>query len=103
MIEIDHGGGLTTRYAHLSKILVNEGDRVTLGERIGKAVRPAVPPARICTTRSAATGMPWIRCGFSRPQKAQAAAGIAVAARSSSCVKNRRGRFRGPVVVQIMP
>jgi murein DD-endopeptidase MepM/ murein hydrolase activator NlpD len=69
MIEIDHGGGLTTRYAHLSKILVNEGDRVTLGTHRQSRFDRTVPPVRICTTRSAATGMPWIRCGFSRPQK----------------------------------
>ena len=28
MVEIDHGNGLTTRYAHLSKVLVKVGDRV---------------------------------------------------------------------------
>jgi murein DD-endopeptidase MepM/ murein hydrolase activator NlpD len=37
MIEIDHGNGLTTRYAHLSKILVKQGRPRALGERIGKA------------------------------------------------------------------
>lgn len=37
MVEIDHGGGFTSRYAHLSKVLVNKGDHVSLGQRIGKA------------------------------------------------------------------
>ncbi|MCY0147231.1 M23 family metallopeptidase [Hoeflea sp. G2-23] len=37
MVEIDHGNGITTRYAHLSKVLVKQGDRVTSGTRIGKA------------------------------------------------------------------
>lgn len=37
MVEIDHGGGVKTRYAHLSKILVSKGDHVVIGERIGKA------------------------------------------------------------------
>ncbi|MEQ8479155.1 MAG: M23 family metallopeptidase [Hoeflea sp.] len=37
MVEIDHGGGFSSRYAHLSKILVNKGDRVSMGQRIGKA------------------------------------------------------------------
>ncbi|MDF1607488.1 M23 family metallopeptidase [Hoeflea sp. YIM 152468] len=37
MIEIDHGNGLTTRYAHLSAIEVREGDHVIMGARIGKS------------------------------------------------------------------
>jgi murein DD-endopeptidase MepM/ murein hydrolase activator NlpD len=34
-IDIDHGRGLMTRYAHLSRINVAIGDRVEMGERIG--------------------------------------------------------------------
>ena len=34
-IEIDHGGGFKTRYAHLSAISVHVGQHVTLGDRIG--------------------------------------------------------------------
>lgn len=37
MVEIDHGGGFATRYAHLSKIMVKEGQKVGKGEIIGKA------------------------------------------------------------------
>ena len=33
-IEIDHGHGFTTRYAHLHKTLVKRGDRVTEGQEI---------------------------------------------------------------------
>ncbi|MBA3446206.1 MAG: M23 family metallopeptidase [Pseudaminobacter sp.] len=36
MVEIDHGGGLTTRYAHLSKIEVKEGQSVAGGDIVGK-------------------------------------------------------------------
>jgi murein DD-endopeptidase MepM/ murein hydrolase activator NlpD len=34
MIDIDHGNDLVTRYAHLSKILVKEGDLLQRGRRI---------------------------------------------------------------------
>ena len=36
MVEIDHGDGFTTRYAHLSKVLVNIGDKVDVGDVVGK-------------------------------------------------------------------
>lgn len=36
MVEVDHGGGFTTRYAHLSKILVAEGQAVDVGDIVGK-------------------------------------------------------------------
>lgn len=35
MVEIDHGMGLITRYGHLSRILVKEGDHVSRGTVIG--------------------------------------------------------------------
>ncbi len=34
VVEIDHGNGLTTRYAHASEVLVRAGQVVTPGERI---------------------------------------------------------------------
>jgi murein DD-endopeptidase MepM/ murein hydrolase activator NlpD len=35
-VEIDHGGGLTTLYAHASELLVRPGDRVTPGQAIAR-------------------------------------------------------------------
>jgi murein DD-endopeptidase MepM/ murein hydrolase activator NlpD len=35
MIDIDHGNDLVTRYAHLSKVLVKEGDVLQRGRHIG--------------------------------------------------------------------
>jgi murein DD-endopeptidase MepM/ murein hydrolase activator NlpD len=34
MLEIDHGRGLTTRYAHASKLYVRTGDVVRRGQRV---------------------------------------------------------------------
>ena len=36
MIDIDHGNGLVTRYAHASQLLVKEGDLVLRGQAIAK-------------------------------------------------------------------
>ena len=35
IIEIDHGNGLVSRYAHASQISVNDGDLVVRGQRLG--------------------------------------------------------------------
>lgn len=37
MVEIDHGGGLRTRYAHLSEVLVEKGDRIAAGAVVGRS------------------------------------------------------------------
>lgn len=36
MVEINHGNGIVTRYAHCSKLLVNKGDKVYKGQLIAK-------------------------------------------------------------------
>lgn len=35
LVMIDHGGGMTTYYAHLSSISVKIGQQVTMGQRVG--------------------------------------------------------------------
>lgn len=36
MVEIDHGSGLTTRYAHMSRIRAREGQRIETGDIVGE-------------------------------------------------------------------
>ncbi|WP_250958769.1 M23 family metallopeptidase [Rhizobium sp. CG5] len=37
MVEIDHGHGISTRYGHMSRVLVSVGDTVAVGDTIGLA------------------------------------------------------------------
>ncbi|GAA5540669.1 MULTISPECIES: M23 family metallopeptidase [Brucella/Ochrobactrum group] len=37
MVEIDHGNGFATRFAHLSQVLVRDGQKITRGTVIGQA------------------------------------------------------------------
>jgi murein DD-endopeptidase MepM/ murein hydrolase activator NlpD len=37
MVEVDHGNGLTTRYAHMSSIAVHVGDVIEAGTLVGRA------------------------------------------------------------------
>ncbi|GAB1581991.1 M23 family metallopeptidase [Phyllobacterium phragmitis] len=37
MVEIDHGNGFTSRYAHLSRVLVSENQKISFGAVIGEA------------------------------------------------------------------
>ena len=36
MVEVDHGNGLATRYGHLSQIDVNVGDKIRVGQMVGR-------------------------------------------------------------------
>ncbi|WP_139975763.1 M23 family metallopeptidase [Ochrobactrum sp. CGA5] len=37
MVEIDHGNGFSTRFAHLSRVLVRDGQQVAVGTVVGEA------------------------------------------------------------------
>ena len=59
MVVVDHGMGIETRYAHLSRALVRVGDKVThRQDRRDSWAAPAAPPATISTTRSGSTAAP---------------------------------------------
>jgi murein DD-endopeptidase MepM/ murein hydrolase activator NlpD len=36
LVEVDHGRGITTRYGHMSAILVSAGQHITRGQQIGR-------------------------------------------------------------------
>ena len=36
MVEVDHGNGLTSRYAHLSKLLVHKGEHIDPSQSVGQ-------------------------------------------------------------------
>jgi murein DD-endopeptidase MepM/ murein hydrolase activator NlpD len=36
MVEVEHADGFTTRYGHLSKILVKKGQQLSAGDIVGK-------------------------------------------------------------------
>ena len=36
LVEVDHGMGLVTRYGHLNRIMVKEGDHVSRGTVLGQ-------------------------------------------------------------------
>src|SRR5258708_19611100 len=36
LVELDHGRGITTRYGHMSAILVSAGEHVTRGQQVGR-------------------------------------------------------------------
>jgi murein DD-endopeptidase MepM/ murein hydrolase activator NlpD len=35
VVDVDHDNGLSTRYAHLSSVVVKEGDVVLKGQKVG--------------------------------------------------------------------
>lgn len=37
LVTVDHGGGITTRYGHFSKLLVRTGQTVNVGDQLGLA------------------------------------------------------------------
>lgn len=36
LVEVDHGNGIVTRYAHMSRVSVKAGDRIERGQQVGK-------------------------------------------------------------------
>jgi murein DD-endopeptidase MepM/ murein hydrolase activator NlpD len=88
MVEIDHGNGLVTRYAHTSKVLVKQGDLVRRGQvvaQVGNTGRSTGPhlhfevlvdgvpqnPARFLAGRGNA---PAAQAAAERPRRVRAAA-----------------------------
>jgi murein DD-endopeptidase MepM/ murein hydrolase activator NlpD len=98
LVEIDHGNGLVTRYAHASKVLVKAGDLVKRGQNVaqvgntGRSTGPHlhfevlvdnVPqnPARFLAGRA---GAPGSQASAERQRRPRAAAAGAASAASAS-------------------
>jgi murein DD-endopeptidase MepM/ murein hydrolase activator NlpD len=65
MIDIDHGYGHTTRYAHLSRASVRPGQEVTRGDAIGAVGRSGLANGRTCTTKYSSMARPRTRAATS--------------------------------------
>ena len=57
-VEIDHGNGLVTRYAHGSGVAGQEGDLVVRGQRISRVGSTGRSPGHICTLRFGSMASP---------------------------------------------
>ena len=67
-IKIDHGNGITTLYAHCSKVLARVGQRVRRGEEIALVGSTGCQPRRTCTTKSKSEATPSIPGSISSPK-----------------------------------
>ena len=62
LVEINHGNGYTTRYAHNAQTLVTVGDTVSAARPWPWSARPAAPPGRTCISKCCAMArrsIPW--------------------------------------------
>jgi murein DD-endopeptidase MepM/ murein hydrolase activator NlpD len=50
-----YGFGMTTRYGHMSRVNVKQGQKVKRATSSASSARPAAPPAITCTTKCCAT------------------------------------------------
>ena len=78
-VQLDHGNGLRTRYAHLSTIAVASAPPSPSARSSAASARPAPPPARTCTSRS--------RSAAPTPTRARRSA-------STESPRDRRARLR---------
>lgn len=65
LIKIDHGNGIETRYAHLSRLQVQPGDRVSAGQvigRVGSTGRSTAPHLHfeVRVNGEAVNPLPWL-------------------------------------------
>ncbi len=65
MVEINHGNGFVTRYAHNERNLVSVGDTVQKGQPIALWDPRDAPPARTCISKCCATAARSTRCSSS--------------------------------------
>ena len=74
-LEIDHGFGIVTRYAHTSRILVHGARGSTAASVWRWSATPASRPARTCTTKCTSTASRSIRCATCCPTRSSTGRG----------------------------
>ena len=62
MIAIDHHGGLSTIYCHLSQMFVSVGQESSAAKRSARQAPPGTRPDPTSTSRSCGTAIPSTRC-----------------------------------------
>jgi hypothetical protein len=58
LVEVDHGNGLLTRYAHASRVSCTGATWSSAGRRSPRSAPPGAPPARTCISRCWWTACP---------------------------------------------
>ena len=91
VVEIDHGNGVLTRYAHCGSALVDEGARRDARQRRSPpSARAGSRRVRTCTTRCWSTAGRWIRSATSCCSRARTRCAASAPAAPAPCAPPRR-------------
>ena len=93
VVEIDHGNGYMTRYAHNSKLVAHLGEQVQAGDVISKAGSTGARPGRTCISRSGISGRVVNPLAFVRNTRSPTSKGLSRAfTRCVDCARREHAR-----------